>query len=347
MSKNIQNEALSMANDLMLKTSFIKEPGLMNGKLGIAIFFFHMEKKFNKQIYHDYATELLFEVFEDVAYWKGVDLYFENGLAGIGYGMEYLVENGLIDIGHSKIITELNSLLFNSFLRSDTTDNLEVSRGILGLTVYFLKRVEILQNSIHEVLLLRNKEILIHIIDQLFWIASDENNLPHEPKKWTLTWEIPLLFYLIGRLHFHKIFVYKTSKILERLCEYLIKQTSYPYLHSNKLLLKLFILKMKTISIGKFDDQLNLILSNLDDTIDMEQIRKEIDCGDPTLLHGTSGINLVYHQLTEFDKSPSYHKEVNYWKNVSNKSLNEWPKVSEEIGLFSGISGALLNTLCY
>ncbi len=75
-------------NTLLLNASFIDNIGLMHGKMGISIFFFHLSRKTGKQIYEDYAGELIDEIYDDINTSTPVD--FENGLAGIGWGIEYL-----------------------------------------------------------------------------------------------------------------------------------------------------------------------------------------------------------------------------------------------------------------
>ena len=47
-----------IANVLLLNASFIDNPGLLNGKMGIAIFFYHYSRYTKNKIYEDYAGEL-------------------------------------------------------------------------------------------------------------------------------------------------------------------------------------------------------------------------------------------------------------------------------------------------
>jgi hypothetical protein len=46
-------------NALLLHGSFIKNQGLLNGKMGISIFFFHLARKTGNPISENYAGELL------------------------------------------------------------------------------------------------------------------------------------------------------------------------------------------------------------------------------------------------------------------------------------------------
>ncbi len=83
-----------IANVLLLNASFLDNPGLLNGKMGIAIFCYHYSRYSKNKIYEDYAGELVDEIYEEINTSTPVD--FENGLTGIGWGIEYLVKNGFV-----------------------------------------------------------------------------------------------------------------------------------------------------------------------------------------------------------------------------------------------------------
>ena len=69
-------------NTLLLNASFNDNLGLMHGKTGIAIYFFHLFRETSNQIYEDYAGELIEDIYEEIS--KNTPVNFENGLAGIG-----------------------------------------------------------------------------------------------------------------------------------------------------------------------------------------------------------------------------------------------------------------------
>ena len=99
-----------ISNTLLLNASFIDNLGLMHGKMGISICFFHLARQTGNQIYEDYAGELIDEIYEEITANTPVD--FENGLAGIGWGIEYLVQNGFIEEGEDNILEELDNAVF-------------------------------------------------------------------------------------------------------------------------------------------------------------------------------------------------------------------------------------------
>lgn len=75
---------LSIANHLLLHTSFMTNLGLFYGKMGSALFFVHYAKYTNNSIYDDFVGEILDEIYEDIH--TEMPVYFSNGLSGIAWG---------------------------------------------------------------------------------------------------------------------------------------------------------------------------------------------------------------------------------------------------------------------
>ncbi len=88
----------------------INEPGLLNGKLGIALFFFQYSRLSNNNIYEELASTFIDEAFDSIETVNTID--FEKGLSGIGWGIEYLVQNGFVDGDSNEILKELDDVIF-------------------------------------------------------------------------------------------------------------------------------------------------------------------------------------------------------------------------------------------
>lgn len=56
-----------ITNALVLNASFIDNLGLMHGKMGIAIYFFHLTRETKNQIYEDFAGKLLNKIFNELS----------------------------------------------------------------------------------------------------------------------------------------------------------------------------------------------------------------------------------------------------------------------------------------
>ncbi len=96
-----------IANILLLNGSFTDYLGLLNGKMGIAIFFFHYARYCNNTVYEDYAGEFVDEIYEEINTSTPVNL--ADGLTGIGWGIEYLVKNGFVQANTDDALSEIDS----------------------------------------------------------------------------------------------------------------------------------------------------------------------------------------------------------------------------------------------
>lgn len=103
-----------IANVLLLNASFINNLGLLNGKMGIAIFFYQYARYTGSKMFGDYAGELIDEIYEEINTNTPVD--FANGLTGIGWGIEYLVKNGFVAADTDEALAEVDNTVYRSSL---------------------------------------------------------------------------------------------------------------------------------------------------------------------------------------------------------------------------------------
>lgn len=111
-----------IADVLLLNASFTDNPGLLNGKMGIAIFLYHYAQQTGIEIYETYAGELIDEIYEMISTQTSVN--FADGLTGIGWGIEYLVRSGFIETDTDEALAEIDKAVYKSNLdRSDGSTN--------------------------------------------------------------------------------------------------------------------------------------------------------------------------------------------------------------------------------
>jgi hypothetical protein len=101
-----------IADVLLLNGNFIYNPGLLNGKMGIAIFLYHYAQQTGNEIYETYAGELIDEICGMISTQTPVD--FANGLTGIGWGIEYLVRSGFIEDVTDEALAEIDNAVYKS-----------------------------------------------------------------------------------------------------------------------------------------------------------------------------------------------------------------------------------------
>lgn len=326
-------------NTLLLNTSFIDNPGLIHGKMGISIFFFHFARQMKNQIYEDYAGELIDEIYEEITLNTPVD--FENGLAGIGWGIEYLVQNKFIEADTDEVLEEFDNRVFKELIYN-TPKEIGLLNGIVGIGAYFLKRIQNPASNDEKIPTLTNKQTLIHLIDELERQTQDISKIILEPETtsekpersnnvqtvkhpdsnlsdvFDITWDYPVLLWFLAELNEQNIFHFKVDKIIQRLTEPFAKKTTLPKLQCNRLLLALALTKLQqTLKQGSNQrlEQSNTetIITKLLKVLNRETIKSELLLNNSTIKHGASGIAWIYKQLYKLTSDSIYKVEMDYW----------------------------------
>ncbi len=126
-----------IAHHLIINASLLNEPGLLKGKTGVAIFFFSYVRHTRNEIYEEYAAGLLADILAEI----NVDstLGYETGLAGVGYGIEYLSQHCFLNIERSPILIDIDNRIFGII---PYENRLGLGMGLIGLGKYFGSRLQ-------------------------------------------------------------------------------------------------------------------------------------------------------------------------------------------------------------
>ena len=153
-----------ISETLKQKGVTVSSPGLMHGKMGIAIFFFHYALFTGNTLFEEYAMELIERLQEQVSQEHGYN--YAEGLAGIGAGIEYLAQNKFVEAETDEVLRDYDMLIFHTTVYGDHSDVTLLS-GLAGTGRYLLFRIarhSCNNNSVH-IPTLNNKMLLIHITD--------------------------------------------------------------------------------------------------------------------------------------------------------------------------------------
>jgi hypothetical protein len=139
--KHFQPEVLnsklqSIANVLLLYTGSVTNPGL-NGKMGICLFFYHYSRYSNKALYEEFAGTLLDEVIDSLHKDSPVD--FVNGIAGIGWAVEYLVQNKFIEADTDEILADVDQSVLQYFNSLEPKDKY---KAVFSIAPYVVARLK-------------------------------------------------------------------------------------------------------------------------------------------------------------------------------------------------------------
>jgi len=134
----VQTELLQrIARYLMLHSSFTDNIGLLNGKIGIALFFYHYSRFTKRKVYSDFADELIEQIYKEIHI--NMPLDFENGLCGIAWGIGYLMRNGFIEGDPDEVLEDLDKRIMEWDVRRISDYSLET--GLTGIACYVISRM--------------------------------------------------------------------------------------------------------------------------------------------------------------------------------------------------------------
>ena len=125
-----------IANVLFVNVQHVEEKGLLKGRLGIAIFFYHYSRYTGNPIFEKWADEYIKEMLDALDIDTIYD--FSDGLSGMAWGISYLIENNFIE-AESTILKEIDNAIADISL-ADLNEELISSVPLFTKGLYFLQR---------------------------------------------------------------------------------------------------------------------------------------------------------------------------------------------------------------
>ena len=137
MQKKITKEQRAI-HKLIVDSIGMSDIGLFDGKMGIIISLITYSRR-NKlkciESMADFLMEQLLESMTDIS-----PISFSNGLTGIGWGIEYLIQNGYVPGCGADICTEIDKKLMSCDIRR--VDDLSLEHGIYGWLHYIVAHIQ-------------------------------------------------------------------------------------------------------------------------------------------------------------------------------------------------------------
>ena len=160
-----EKQLRQIAEMLLLNGTLVECAGLIHGKTGLAIFFFHYARYTGNALFEDYAMDLISE--EQHQIHTNSPANYENGIAGIGVGIDYLIRNNFID-ADADIFDDFDQRMFRAVMY-DPWPDFSLYDGLMGYGRYWITRLR------YPVPSAQARECLLRIITLI------EENLPKIP----------------------------------------------------------------------------------------------------------------------------------------------------------------------
>lgn len=128
---------------LAINGSYLNDLGLFHGKMGIVLFFSELAHASQNSAYENLASNLLGEIYEGIHY--DLPINIENGLCGIGWGIEYLVQHGLLEGDTDEILSDIDQKVME--INPLRMKDFSLRRGLGGIAYYVLARLNASRQS--------------------------------------------------------------------------------------------------------------------------------------------------------------------------------------------------------
>jgi len=132
---NVKIALRQIANSLLLNAGKINEPGFFNGKIGIALFFYHYIQIDNNRVYSGFADELLDDAAGSLN--EKMSVNFADGMTGIAWTINYLIENKFIE-ADCNVLEDIDIVLKNNY--PDISADLNSEYPLFSKGIYFIER---------------------------------------------------------------------------------------------------------------------------------------------------------------------------------------------------------------
>jgi lantibiotic modifying enzyme len=305
-----------MDNSFLLQTQFLHKQnfgdnnqGLLNGNIGIAIFLYHVSRVIQNSGTEEMADNLLDKIFASLATTAPSD--FGNGLAGIGWGIEYLVQNGFAECNTDEILDEVDTKVYKT-LCDENLNSFELTNGLTGYLVYLNARLR--NNCDPQAMACRiNKELLIHTINKLDEIVTSQFPSIVKEMCFNLFWQFPLVLYALTESYQLGIYNQKISQMIKQWIMYF--EAYIPSLHINRIFMALALNRVNTFYPNKrIEKQVQILLF----ATNFEEIAFEFDPNNNGIHYGWPGaIWILYMAKTQLPSD-----SINY--SLIIKTYNEY-----------------------
>lgn len=263
--------------------------GVMHGSTGLCLFFYHLARHTNNPEYEQVSDDLLDKVFSNLSTSASTD--FENGLAGIGWGIEYLVQNGFAEGDTDEILEEVDNKVFKA-LHEENLTSFELN-GLTGYLLYFVNRLKKPTNA-KSMAQRINRELLILTINKMDEVVTTQFSSITKEMSFDLFWRFPVMIF--GLVQAFDLGIYN-EKIKNMINQWIMNLEVYlPSMHINRLYLATVLsLVNSRLPNKRLEKQIQILLF----ATDFDVLKTEVDPAAINIRYGWVGIVWLLQQASQ------------------------------------------------
>ena len=342
----MDHHSINIANIIQQNGLTGANHGLMHGNTGMSIFFYLLSRKTGNSGYEQIAGDLLDKVFANLSSSAPPD--FENGLSGIGLGIEYLLQNNFAGGDSDEILEEVDNKVFK-VLNEEPLTSFELTTGLTGHLFYLISR---LKNKTTPITMAQriNNELLILTINKIDELVTAQFSAIVKEIYFDLLWRFPVM--LSGLNEAFRLNIYN-EKIICIIKQWLPNLEAYiPSMQINRIYLATVLMQIYShIPDHRLEKHIQILLF----ATDFKILKTEIDPDQINLRFGWPGVILILQKAIDYIPSdyPNYShiKSVyqylikKYIHTILNMQFSDSAPDANQYGISEGIAGIGLLSL--
>ena len=212
--------------DDKIKQAEIASLGLSSGKTGFCLYFYLKSRLTGNKEYEQIAGKFIEDLISNIDNLKQYDI--KNGLAGVGLGIDFLINNKFVKGDSNQVLSDVDSELFKQL--SYITNNAKLDFSVqLQILYYFIARLRKQKSGSEQEWLIR--ELIIQTINNLCEKMSFD--IYDESLTFSVDYLLPQYLFVLSRSM--DLCKDKINKIIRELSVFLLSKL--PLLHCNRLYL--------------------------------------------------------------------------------------------------------------
>lgn len=255
--------------------------GLMHGNAGLSILLYHLARSTQSSEFEQAADDLLEKVFANLN--KSTPVDFENGLAGIGWGIEYLVQNNFAQGDTDQILEEVDNKIFR-FLNEETLISFELGTGLTGMLFYLISRLKNKKEPLSMAQQI-NRELLFLVINKIDECVTSQFPDMVKELHFDLFWRYPVVLYGLTEAFGLNLYNDKINNMIRQWLPYL--EAYMPSLQINRLFLAIVLKQVNALMPDKYLEKRSQILLF---ATDFDILKTEVDHRVINIRYGWTGL---------------------------------------------------------
>lgn len=138
MQKTVFTKEQRAIHKLIIDSNELDDIGLFDGKMGIILSLITYSRRSKQKCIEDMADFFMEQLLDKIT--NVSPLSFSNGITGIGWGIEYLIQNGYMPGCGADICTEIDKKLISCDIRR--VDDYTLEHGIYGWMHYIVAHIQ-------------------------------------------------------------------------------------------------------------------------------------------------------------------------------------------------------------